>query len=142
MPTPTLEEASLPTGIGHKAANVVGSAILGRDFVTVTVAGNAYTIFPPTIHAIAGLACHLSAFSGMETLEDAIRSAKEMEEAAKALSWLISGDESLTEELSRGTLNEVADALEEGFALISAANFSRLSALARNVARLTAKPKS
>ena len=126
----------------NTAADIVGSAILGRDFATVAVAGKAYAILPPTIRTIAGLACHLSAFSGMETLEDAIHATKDMKETAKALSWLIAGDESLAEELSGGTFDEVADALGEGISLISPANFLTLSVLARNVARLTAKPKS
>ena len=61
--------------------------------------------------------------------------------ASRALSWFIQGDENLHEELSCGTFDEVVEALATGLSMISAENFYKLLALAKNVAILTAKQK-
>ena len=75
------------------------------------------------------------------TVMDMLRSLKDVEMASRALSWLIIGNESLSEELSKGTFDEVVEALAIGLSMISAENFCRLSVLAKNVANLTAKQK-
>ena len=62
-----------------------------------------------------------------------------IESLSKALSCFIAGDESLAEELSMGTLDEVIKALEVGVSLISVENFTRLSTLTRSVSRLIAR---
>lgn len=124
-----------------KAAKVVSSAILGLDGATVLVAGKAYHIMPPTMRRIAQAAYHLSDMDDAETLRDLVMSLGKPEPMCRALSCLIRGDESLADELMDGTMEEMADALEVAYSLASVENFWKLSALARNVANLTAKQK-
>ena len=125
----------------EKASKIVSAAVLGKDFETAFVNGNAYVINPPTIHKIAGFGYYLSDLEEGNTILDMLRSLKDIGAASRALSWLIKGDESLCEELSKGTLDEVVEALSIGFSMISAENFYKLSVLAKNVALLTAKQK-
>ena len=120
---------------------MVAEAITGRDFATVVVAGKAYTVMPPTVRKLAGAASHLSCMGYEKTFGDVIRSMSDMGESAKALSWFIQGNESLWEKLSEGTLDEVVNALELCFSLVSVEGFTRLSILAKSVAELTARPK-
>lgn len=125
----------------NNASKIVDSAILGKDFETVIINGKAYIIKPPTIHKIAGVGYYLSDLNGIGSVMDIIHSLKDIGKAASALSFLIKGDESLSNELSKGELGEIVDALSKGCSMISAENFFKLSALAKNVALLTAKPK-
>jgi len=53
----------------------------------------------------------------------------------------IKGNDSLFDELLKGTFNEIVEGLEIAFSLISAENFYKLSILAKNVQNLTAKQK-
>lgn len=124
-----------------KASKIVNSSILGKDFETVVVNGKAYVVKPPTIHKIAGAGCYLSDLDECNTVMDMLRSLKDIDAASHALSFFIQGDESLHEELSQGTLDEVVKALAIAISMISAENFWKLSALAKNVAILTAKQK-
>lgn len=124
-----------------KGAKIVDSAILGMDLRSVVVSGKAYMIQPPTIARIAGAGYYLSGFDEVKDVKDIFNSLKDIGNAAKALSWFINGDESLSEELSKGTLEEVILALETAYSLISVENFSRLSVLTRNVSSLTARPR-
>lgn len=121
-----------------EATKLINGAILGFDGEPVTVNDKVYIINPPTIARIAGAAYWLSDLDGSNNL---IESLKSIESASKALSWLIKGDDSLSDELSNGTLEEVTTALEAAYTLISAENFIKLSTLARNVGRLTANPR-
>lgn len=123
------------------ATKIVAGAIIGLDFKVVVVNGKAYAIHPPTIAKIAGAASCLSDIEGGETLQDILMSLTSIESATKALSWLIAGNESLSEELAQGTLEEVVSALEQGLMLISAENFIKLSLLARSVQKVIAKLK-
>lgn len=123
------------------AAKIVSSALLGMDFKTVVVNGKAYTITPPTIHRIAGMGYWLADFAGEGDLETVLSAIKDVGNAARALSFIIKGDESLCRELSEGTIDEVVGALKEGISLIDVGNFMKLSILARNVLKLTAKQK-
>lgn len=123
------------------ATKIVAGAIIGLDFKVVVVNGKAYAIHPPTIAKIAGAASYLSDIEGGETLQDILMSLTSIESATKALSWLIAGNESLSEELSQGTLEEVVSALEQGLMLISAENFIKLSLLAKSVRKVIAKLK-
>lgn len=123
------------------ATKIVAGAIIGLDFKVVVVNGKAYAIHPPTIAKIAGAASYLSDIEGGETLQDILMSLTSIESATKALSWLIAGNESLSEELAQGTLEEVVSALEQGLMLISAENFIKLSLLARSVQKVIAKLK-
>lgn len=123
------------------AAKIVSSAVLGKDFETVVVNGKAYIINPPTIHKIACAGYYLSVVKEVDTVMDIIRSLKDMKKVSMALSCLISGDESLSDELSEGSFDEVVKALTVGLSMLSSENFLRLSVLAKNVASLTAKAK-
>ena len=58
-----------------------------------------------------------------------------------ALSWLIVGDNSLQEELSKGTYEENVNALDEVFSMIDSKVFLKAVSLAKNVSLLAAKPK-
>jgi hypothetical protein len=124
-----------------KASKIVNAAVLGKDFETVFVNGNAYVIHPPTVHRIAGAGYYLSDLKDGVTVMDMLRSLKDVETVSRALSWLIQGDENLYEELSEGTFDEVVEALGTGLSMISAENFYKLSVLAKNVVNLTAKQK-
>lgn len=124
-----------------KAAKIVNGAILGMDYKTVTVNGKVYVIYPPTIKKLAGAGYYLSNINDGVTLKDVISSLGDMEMAAHALSWLIQGDDSLFDEFINGTFEEVVDALETAYSLISTQSFLKLSGLAKNVVNLTAKQK-
>lgn len=123
------------------ASKIVNSAVLGRDFETVIVNGTAYVINPPTIHKMACAGYYLSGLKEANTVMDIIRSMKDIKKASMALSCLISGNEDLSDELAKGTFDEVIEALSVGLSMLSAENFFKLSALAKNVANLTAKAK-
>lgn len=123
------------------AAKIVNSAVLGMDFETAIINGKAYVIMPPTIKKIAGAGYYLSDLGNGDTMKDMIASLPNIGNSAHALSWFIQGDDSLYDELSNGTLEEVTDALSKAVSMISAENFCKLSALARNVQNLTAKAK-
>lgn len=127
--------------MGNSASKIVSSSLLGKDFETVVVNGKAYVINAPTIHKIAGAGYYLSELDECKTVMDMIRSLKDVGSASRALSFLIQGDESLYDELSQGTFDEVVEALAIGISMISAENFYKLSVLAKNVALLTAKQK-
>lgn len=123
------------------AAKVVSAAILGLDGETVIVAGKAYHILPPTIRRIAQAAYYLSDMKEAESLKELIMSIGTPQPICNALSCMICGDESLADELMDGTMSEMAEALETAYSLASVENFWMLSALARNVANLTAKQR-
>lgn len=123
-----------------EGSRIVSAAIVGYDSESVMVAGRHYFIKPPTIKKIAGMAYWLSNLK-LDEATNIILAMKDLECAAKALSFLISGDESLSNELSNGTIQEVSDALEKGLKLIDPKNFTTLSVLTRNVSLLTARPR-
>lgn len=123
------------------AAKIVNSAVLGMDFETAIINGKSYVIMPPTIKKIAGAGYYLSDLGNGDTIKDMIASLSNISSSAHALSWFIQGDDSLYDELSNGTLEEVADALSTAVSMIPAENFCKLSVLARNVQSLTAKAK-
>lgn len=125
----------------QNAAKIVSSAILGMNFRVVIVNGKSYTIPPPTIKKIAGAAYWLSDVKEGENVRELLASINNVEPLAHALSWFIQGNDSLFEELSNGTLDEVVDGLESAYSLLSTKNFLKLSVLAKNVANLTAKQR-
>lgn len=125
----------------QNAAKIVSSAILGMDFKVVIVNGKSYIVTPPTIKKIAGAAYWLSDIKEGKNIKELLASINNVEPLAHALSWFIQGNDSLFEELSNGTLNEVIDGLESAYSLLSTKNFLRLSVLAKNVASLTAKQR-
>ena len=125
------------------AAKTVSSAILGMDIKVVLVNDNRYVIKPPTIDKIAGGAYWLSTFDreGKNSIDEIIMAMTDIVPVSKALSWMIQGDESLEEELRKGTLEENVVGLCTAYSMVDTKNFTMLSALARNVGKLIAKPK-
>lgn len=122
----------------NKGSKLVAASVIGADFTNVLVNGKPYVILPPTIHKLAGAGMYLCDFGDEVALRDIIKSINDSDKLAYALSWLIRDDESLYEELSQGTFDELVDAISEAYSLISVENFMKLSALAKNVARLIA----
>lgn len=123
-----------------KGDKLVSEAIIG-DFTVVVVNNNSYKVDSPTIYKLAGAGKYLSDFGGEETVGDILRSINDSTKLAYALSWFIKGDESLADELSKGTFDELVEALGEAYSLISIQNFMMLSSLAKNVGRMIAKSK-
>lgn len=126
----------------NKGAKIVSESIIGSDFRTIIVNGKSYTVYPPTIHKLAGAISHLSGVQKAENLRDVLLSLGESEAYSKALSWLIVGNDSLSVELAKGTYKENVDALEEALSMIDSKVFLKAVSLARNVSLLAAKPKS
>ena len=123
-------------------ADLVGAAILGKESKTVVVNGKPYFIKPPTIRKIAGAGVALgeSDVSG-DSVGDVLKAMADTEKAARALSWFIKGDESLTDELKEGTLAEVTNGLSVAISMLDIRDFQKLSDLSRSVRRLIANPK-
>lgn len=119
---------------------IISEAIIG-DFRVVIVDSKSYKVSSPTIYRLAGAGKYLSSFGNEQTLGDIFRSLGDSMKLAQALSWLIQGDESLADELSRGTFDELVEALGEAYSLISVQNFMMLSSLAKNVGGMIAKSK-
>lgn len=124
-----------------KGDKLVSEAITGQDYRTIVVDGKSYMVKSPTIYKLAGAGRYLSEFGNENTLEDIFKSINNVNKLCFALSWLIKGDESLAEELSKGTFDEIVEALTESYSLISIQNFLMLSSLAKNVGGMIAKSK-
>lgn len=125
----------------QNAAKIVSSAIIGMDFKVVIVDGKSYMVNPPTIKRIAGAAYWLSDVKDGKTIRELLASINNVEPLAHALSWFIQGNDSLFEDLSNGTLEEIIDGLDAAYSLISTNSFLRLSDLVKNVSNLTAKQR-
>ena len=125
----------------NTGAKIISESIIGGDFRTVFVGGKAYTVYPPTIYKLVGAISHLSDVQEAENLKNVLLSLGESEAYSKALSWLITGDESLSEELAKGTYEENVNALDEAFSMIDSKVFLKAVSLARNVSLLAAKPR-
>ena len=125
----------------NKGAQIVSASIIGADFVNVMVNGRCYTGFPPTVHKLAGAGMFLSDFGDEQTVRDVISSINDSEKLAHAFSWLVQGNDGLFDELSHGTFDELVNAIDMAYSLISVENFTRLSTLAKNVASLIAKQR-
>lgn len=125
----------------RNAAKIVSSAILGMDFKVIVVNNKSYVLTPPTIKKIAGASYYLSDIGQGNTIRELLLTINNAEAISHALSWFIKGDDSLFEELSKGTMNEIVDGLDTAYSLISTDSFLKLSVLAKNVANLTAKQR-
>lgn len=128
----------------NKGARLISEAIAGVEIRVVVVADKRYTLIPPTIHKIAGAAYHLSNFTYPDkdaTTADIIATINNARELAAALSWLIQDDDTLTEELSKGTIGELANAIATAYQMIELKDFTRAVGIAKCVAELTARPK-
>ena len=124
-----------------KASKLVAYAILGEDSVTIMVNGKTYCISPPTIIKLVKAAKYLDSFEEGKTLAEVLCMLKNLDDACKALSVFIQGDESISDELSKGTLEEVVNGLQTAYSLISIKDFQTLSILAKSAARMIAKPR-
>lgn len=124
-----------------KASKLVADAILGEDSVTIMVNGKTYCISPPTIIKLVKAAKYLNSFEEGKTLAEVLGMLKNLYDACKALSIFIQGDESISDELSKGTLEEVVNGLQTAYSLISIKDFQTLSILAKSAARMIAKPR-
>ena len=102
-----------------KASKLVTDAILGEDTVTIIVNGRAYYVSPPTIIKLVKAAKYLDSFEEGKTLAEVLCMLKNLDDACKALSVFIQGDESISDELSKGTLEEVVNGLQTAYSLIS-----------------------
>ena len=125
----------------NKGARIISNSIIGSDFKTIMVNKKAYTVYPPTIERLAGAISYLSEVRDAETMRDVLLSLGESDKYSKALSWFIRGDESLAEELRKGTYEESINGLEDPISMIDMAVFLKAVSLARNVSRLAAKPR-
>ena len=121
----------------NKAAILISEAITGKDFIPIIVNGKMYRVNPPTIHKIAGASAYLAVLDDNKDIAGVISSLKDISVA----SWFIDGSDSLSEELSHGTLEEVLSGLTAAYSLIDVKNFTMLLGLAKNVANLTAKQR-
>lgn len=135
------EAGTQPSEPNIEGAKVVSSAVVGLDYRVVVVNAKTYIIHPPTIARISGAAFYLCEFGSADTVRDLLRSLPNTENLTKALSWLIQGDDALSEELAQAVPEEVISAIEAAFSMIGAENFIKLSALQKSVSLLIAKPK-
>ena len=124
-----------------KASKLVADAILREDFVTIMVNGKTYCISPPTIIKLVKAAKYLDSFEEGKTLAEVLGMLKNLDDTCKALSVFIQGDESISDELSKGTFEEVVNGLQTAYSLISIKDFQTLSILAKSAARMIAKPR-
>lgn len=125
----------------NEGAKIISKSVIGSDFRTIFVSGKAYTVYPPTIHRLAGAISYLSDVKEADNLRDILLSLGETKAYSKALSWLIAGDESLSEELAQGTYEENVNALDEALSMIDSKVFLKAVSLAKNVSLLAAKPR-
>lgn len=124
-----------------KASKLVTDAILGEDAATILVNGKPYYVPSPTIMRLVKAAKYLNSVEGGNTFGDVLNMMKNLDDACKALSVFIQGDEGLSEELSEGKPNEISMGLQAAYSLISIKDFQMLSTLARSVARMIANPR-
>lgn len=126
-----------------KASKLVSDAVIGGDYTLVYVNNKAYPIKPPTIKRLAGAISCISDLDLDEsgTLKDMLLSAKDCKAYTKALSWLVNGDLSLSEELSEGTFEEVVDALSSALDLVGINPFLKAASLTRSASLLAASPR-
>ena len=126
----------------NKGADIVSKALLGIEAKTIVVDGKPYFVKPPTIRQIAGVGMALAGMdSEITSLKDLFNVMHDTKGAAKALSYFVNGDESLTETFENATLGEVVNALESCMTLIGIQDFQKLSGLSRSVRHLIANPK-
>lgn len=112
----------------NKGAKVISQSIIGNDFRTIIVNKKGYTIYPPTIHSLSNAISYLCDVREGETLREILLSLADLKYYAHALSWFINGDDSLFEELSKGTYEECVNGVEEAISMIDVSVFRKLSA--------------
>ena len=125
----------------NKGAKVISQSIIGNDFRTIIVNKKGYTIYPPTIHSLSNAISYLCDVREGETLREILLSLADLKYYAHALSWFINGDDSLFEELSKGTYEECVNGVEEAISMIDVSVFQKAVGLAKIVSLLAATPK-
>jgi hypothetical protein len=127
----------------NKASNIVSSSIVREDKKTIFINGKAYIIKSPTIHNMAGAISCLSKmdFKEGDTFRDVFINNKDCVQYAKALSWFIEGDAGLSEELEKGTFEDVIEGLESAFELLSPDFFWKAASLTKSACNLAASQK-
>ena len=127
----------------ENAAKLVSDAIIGNDFKTIIVNDKPYTMYPPTINKMSGAISCLSVLDIPEsgTFKEMLMLCNDMGVFCKALSWVIKGDDSLSDELSRGTHEEVVEGLNMAFSLIPAKVFLTAVNLMKSASLLAARQK-
>lgn len=126
-----------------KASKLISDAIIGGDYTLVYVNNKAYPVSPPTIKKLAGAISCISELDFTEggTIKEMLLSAKDCKAYAQALSWLVNGDISLSEELCDGTFEEVVDALSSALDLVGINPFLKAASLTRSASLLAASPR-
>ena len=109
--------------------------------IVVEINSKKYTVNPPTIAVLSGAIPHLSDAKDAETIRGVLLSLGDSDKCAKALSWFIAGDESLSTELSKGTYDEIINALDCCISMIGAEVFMKAASLIRSVSLLAARPR-
>lgn len=124
----------------NKAAKSVASSIVGSDIEVVIVGGKTYVIKAPTIKRIAGAVDALTAIDMKEapTLREMLFSMRDAEAYAKALSWLVNGNDSLVPRLSKAPVEEVIEAVITGLNM-TGQSFMRAVGLLRSARSLAAR---
>ena len=125
----------------NKAEELVSSEAVGANIQFVEVNGTMYPVKPPTINRVAGAVACLSglALNDGKTIRDVLNIQENAREYARALSFLIQEDYELTDELAKGTYDEVIEALDTAFGMISAKSFSTAASLTKSASALVAR---
>lgn len=125
----------------NKAEKLVSSEAVGANIQFVEVNGKMYPVKPPTIDRVAGAVACLSglALNDGATIRDVLNTQENAREYARALSFLIQEDYELTDELAKGTYDEVIEALDTAFGMISGRSFSIAASLTKSASALVAR---
>ena len=119
---------------------MVSSALLGIDTEVIFIGSKVYVVHPPTIRTLVGAAPHLKGVERVQTRGEMLDSLNDS--LAKALSWFLFGNGDKYVDFLDANVNDVVLGINTCLGMIDPGNFSRLSALARNVRSLIAKPRS
>lgn len=133
-----MEGRQVPPFFIMDAVKEIAADLLGISGRKVKIGGKGYTIPPPTIERLVGAGHSLSEIGNILNLSDFITAIPHLEEVCHALSWFIAGDESLFEELKKGTPAEVVGAFLDAISMLDIKDFMRLSVSVRNVRMLVA----
>ena len=128
--------------MANKAAKIVASELLGLNVGAFTVCGKQYTVQPPMIKTLASAINYLSEvdFDG-HNVSEAIKSIPYItDNILNGISCFICGDSSLHDELQRGTVDEIKNALETCMSMIGTEVF-QCASLAKSIAGIAARQK-
>ncbi|NDV84888.1 hypothetical protein [Bacteroides sp. 51] len=135
-----------------KASELIADSIIGQSFVTVLIAGKAYTMYPPVIKVICRA---ISAFSKVDLKEEYTRLSI-LGEIPTSAPHITSGIASLLagntwnwrwkkfwikKKLQSATIKELNDAFIRIIPLIGGDDFFAIATCAKNVTTMVAKAK-